>query len=1672
MGVRLTAEGVSQYKDDLRSAGREARQMSQETRLAMAELGNGASSTRKLTTRLKGLGEQYKVQKNRVSLLTNSQKEFQTSLNLVEREISGTNKELKASQKETNRLENNYRKMGEALGWNADETKEAKREWEASKEETKELATSLNDLEKESNQYTKELEKMPGKINSAKISMQEKANAMERLREEYIRNGGALGDYADRIEDTSQRVRTFSEGMADVGDSLTAGVTVPIVAGVAATVKAASDWETAFAGTRKTVDEVVDANGNVVYSYEQLEGELRDLSKQLPATHSEIAGVAETAGQLGIETENVTSFTRTMIDMGEATNLSADEAATSLARLANITGMPQTEFDRLGSSIVDLGNNFATTEAEITQMGLRLAGTGNQIGMTESDIMGLAAAMSSVGIQAEAGGTAMSTTLKNMQNAVADGSEELELFAEVSRMSASEFADAFEEDPARALQAFVEGLEQSSDEGENLNSILGDLGITGIREADTLLRLAGNSELLGEALDQSSGAWEENSALAEEAQTRYETLESQLGILRNEVMDIAIEFGGPFVEALRDGIQAARPMLDTLSDMAQGFSDLDEEQQQTIIKLIGITAAAGPALSILGRVGQGAATAGDGLAWLVRKVGGLQASAETANPVVSEAGDVIEGVGTTAATAGGTKGVGSLVTALGTSLPWALGIAAAAAGGWAVWELWGEEAWEASQRTKRWGTDVSEETDKVLTDMSEATSEIGEQYHGMSIGIEEDTDSMAESFTALGDTVRTELTERIEEFGQISEEYSDILSDNTKEMLENEQQGIQESLDAINGYVERASEIRKKESESSVDMSAETAQQLADLSKATAEEYIKTLGGTQEEQERILSALTGDIDNATQEQARTWAQSLGEQRQELVLHSQEIEQVAEEVIENLELDPDGELANQIRQDFEGINQETINGLDAQLAAIAEKYPEIADEIIFANGEIASESTKVGDAVADANQKIIDNGRIMSNALRESALETAESQSWMADEATSGAETWNNLVYEAKQGDFETDLPELVNEAAEDSVTWNNLRFQLHDANLNSNAKQIIGEAAITNGWWDGMAWEDKEIVLQDEFSISIYEALERSGEWQEMELEEKTAVMYSNTPEKMTETLAYLGLWDEYETEIKEVNADNYDFINTIRESEEMMNVWQAIDPETKELLGENYDLMTKIFESEERFNRFKEMPDEEKKLLAENTDLLNVITQSQGVYDRWTSLPDDTKELIADNTDLLSTIISSEDSYNRWVNLPNDEKKLLGDNLNLLSTILYSEEEYNRWRELPDEEKILKATTRTNAPVTEEYLNQAAEAAGFLDQQAPNVPTSTDALTTDQYLQTAISSSDLLGSKSPYIPTSTNALDTGSQMDSASGSADTLNSKSPYIPTSTNALNTGGEIDSASGSADTLNRKSPYIPTSTNANSTKGEMDTASSSANTLDSKSPYIGTSTNAASTERAISNAGNEAASWDGFTSWISVGINRIGDWTGLWSTGTQSLPKTGFSVLGDGGRREPYLTPQGHFGVSGNNNELHHLPKGTRIWPSRQSFRTSARNNDYLKQYLDHIPKFAKGGTIQNPYDGYTGLVGEAGPEIFQIAQGKVSITPISQNQRTQALAGNQVDMTETNNLLATLIDLIAQGQVIQMDKKEVGRTIYDEVDSIMNRNYNRRDVMSVKGGGSN
>src|SRR5690606_29459481 len=144
-------------------------------------------------------------------------------------------------------------------------------------------------------------------------------------------------------------------------------------------------------------------------------------------------------------------------------------------------------------------------------------------------------ALSSVGIQAEAGGTAISTVMIDMASAVANGGEELEKIAGVAGMSGDAFAQSFRDDATGAIMSFIRGLDGISKAGGNVFGVLDELGMGDIRVRDTLLRASGAVDLFADAMNISTTAWDENIALTKEAETRYNTMESKMQLLRNAV---------------------------------------------------------------------------------------------------------------------------------------------------------------------------------------------------------------------------------------------------------------------------------------------------------------------------------------------------------------------------------------------------------------------------------------------------------------------------------------------------------------------------------------------------------------------------------------------------------------------------------------------------------------------------------------------------------------------------------------------------------------------------------------------------------------------------------------------------------------------------------------------------------------------------------------------------------------------------------------------------------------------------------------------------------------------------------------------------------------------------------------------------------------------------------
>lgn len=441
---------------------------------------------------------------------------------------------------------------------------------------------------------------------------------------------GDLGRDLDRVGSAADA----NAGRWSRWSTVAASAGAMVAAGLVASLQEAIKFESAMAGVAKTVDATA-------AEMAVLEQGIVSMGNRLPASREQIAGVAEAAGQLGISKDHILEFTEVAIALGVSTNLAADEAATGLARLANVMGTSEADFDRLGSTLVDLGNKGASTESEILDMAQRLSGIGSTVGATEAEVLALANAMSSMGIEAELGGGAMQRMMIKIEAAAATGGDAVAEFARVAGMSSEQFVTAWGDSPVETFQAIVDGLAGVQDAGGNVIGLLDDMGIKGTQNRQVMLRLIGANDTLAQSLDDGRAAWQENTALAEEAGKRYETAASQLTIFKNQVTNIAREVGTELIPPMLDGLdlirdvgeaahdagEAAEPVWDDLVRLGRNLRDVAGDVYDGLE----------PVLDVLVRIGGGAVAAGvAGTADVLGDVSGF----------LSDHGDIVRDVAT------------------------------------------------------------------------------------------------------------------------------------------------------------------------------------------------------------------------------------------------------------------------------------------------------------------------------------------------------------------------------------------------------------------------------------------------------------------------------------------------------------------------------------------------------------------------------------------------------------------------------------------------------------------------------------------------------------------------------------------------------------------------------------------------------------------------------------------------------------------------------------------------------------------------------------------------------------------------------------------------------------------------------------------------------------------
>lgn len=447
-------------------------------------------------------------------------------------------------------------------------------------------------------------------------------NDMTRFAADTARAGMGAAAFGRSLVRTGDAIVSF-------GRTLTFGLSMPIALVTGTLLKAGIDFEQAFVGVGKTVEGVAkgfkeiaeelygtaeglsEVQKQAVWTSESF-GELTELGEKLragfvamsldiPIATTELARIGQVSGQLGVSATQIEDFTRTIAMMSVTTDLSSEEAAFAIARIANIMGVEtekMAEFARrAGAAIVALGNTTASTEPEIVNMALRLAAAGRVTNLTTAEILGLSASLAEMGIRAERGGTAVSRLLYEMMYAIAEGGDNLEIFARIMGVTIDEMEIMFKRDALSAIELFMTRLVELQEAGQITKDDLIAMGLSGVRVKEVMNILGPNIELVRENVARANYEWEEQIALLEEFKKQSITVRNQLQLLKNAFVALG-------TEVLRDLQDDVRRIVSGMRSLIQSFIDMDPAIRRSILRFGLLIATFGPILLALGTLTQ------------------------------------------------------------------------------------------------------------------------------------------------------------------------------------------------------------------------------------------------------------------------------------------------------------------------------------------------------------------------------------------------------------------------------------------------------------------------------------------------------------------------------------------------------------------------------------------------------------------------------------------------------------------------------------------------------------------------------------------------------------------------------------------------------------------------------------------------------------------------------------------------------------------------------------------------------------------------------------------------------------------------------------------------------------------------------------------------------------
>lgn len=354
---------------------------------------------------------------------------------------------------------------------------------------------------------------------------------------------------------------------------------VPMLA-LSVPVNQAIKFEASMADVAKTMDGMRDDDGNLTAKYYAMEQAVKNMARQIPLSHEEIASLFAAAGQQGLtELSDIQEFVTMSAQMATAFGMSQEQAADAIGGYRSAMGLSFEET----RSMLDLMNQYANTssaaEEDIANVMRRIGSLGGQAGMAVKPMTALSATLVSMNVPPEDAATGIKNFLLAMTSGNAATKQQSIAFRKLG-FDTVELAKAMQEDAPNAVLSLLNSLKKLP-KHEQLSTML---TLFGKESLDVISPLLPQLDLVTRNLEICADETQYAGAIAKEAGVRWQSTAGQLQILKNKTNEVAINLGSALLPAINDTIAGVSPLI-------TNFAKFTKENPEVVKNIVGTAGA-------------------------------------------------------------------------------------------------------------------------------------------------------------------------------------------------------------------------------------------------------------------------------------------------------------------------------------------------------------------------------------------------------------------------------------------------------------------------------------------------------------------------------------------------------------------------------------------------------------------------------------------------------------------------------------------------------------------------------------------------------------------------------------------------------------------------------------------------------------------------------------------------------------------------------------------------------------------------------------------------------------------------------------------------------------------------------------------------------------------------